>query len=210
MRFDNFNRKVVHLAIQADAGDLGLSTEAAVDMRRGIGFGRYSTTTAEDGATVATGLIAWSPTAIATTNGGTIDDVPPATAWTQRSIDRSSPLDVSLLLALKLGADRPENPALLQQSDARLLRKEQAGGRTLLVIRGPSAAGADDDAAPNGASSAAGIARTTYWIDTRGRLDRFEARLSGAPTPTTIRAIAGRELPAEIPASIIRALGTIR
>lgn len=209
-RFRNYDDGTIYLDIDAP-GAATFDIRALVDLRSHVGYGEYTATDPLTGDELAAGLIAWSGTGLMTTSEGGFGDVPSAEAWERRALERSSPLDVSLTLALNLGADRPENPALLQQSDARLLDTEKDGGETVFVIRGPSSEAAEGQASPDpsaGAADAPGQGRTTYWVTADGDLRRFEARLGGADDlTTTMEVVDGADLPARPPRRVLGYLG---
>lgn len=192
MRFQNFNKRVLHVKIDVPAKPVDFHAEAVLDLRDHVGFGEYTTTNSGTSDVVTSGVIAWSQDLIATTDGGDFKQLPPDSAWTQRPIGQSTAVDAMLLMALQLGGDRPENPVLLQQSSARLLRTEKHNGKPVWVISGPAASGADVTAT-NGAEDDANsqTSRTTYWIDKEGMLSRFEAKLGGSRAALAVVAPSG-------------------
>ena len=103
------------------------------------------------------------------------------------------------VLTLNLGTDRPENPALLQQSGARLLRTEGSGKTKTWVISGPGSENADGNG-PSASASPSSQAKTTYWVDTTGHLQKFAGDLGGRTATITIEAASG--FPARIPPAI--------
>lgn len=64
---------------------------------------------------------------------GPADD--PATVWTSRLADMRVPLDRSMAIITALAATAQDNPVLLQQSEARWLGEEDAGGERLAVYK---------------------------------------------------------------------------
>jgi hypothetical protein len=196
LRFNNFSAGRVPLTIEAH-GAVTLRARVVVDFRAGAAYGDYTTSEPDSADPLTRGVIAWSSEQVGTASGSTDGAVPAATAWTQRALDASQPVDVALALALQLGADRPENPALLQQSGARLLRVEGQGDKTVYVMSGPGRATAERGA--GGAASS----RTTYWVDRTGHLERLEAQIgSGDPATFTVDDAE----PATIPAKVLRFL----
>lgn len=197
MRFNNYSAKRIRLAVRAP-GTVGIEADVVVDYRVGAAYGSYTVTDAggEDAPDEATaaeadgaGAIAWSSQLVGT---AAVDRVPRPDQWTQRAMDPSRPVDVALAMALSLGSDRPENPVLLQQSDARLLRVEGSGADELLVISGPGAADGTQES------------RTTYWIDDTGHLERMEARI-GSGEPAVFEVVEA-EVAEPLPAPVLRAL----
>ena len=116
------------------------------------------------------GLIWWSHDTIATRSGEVDAALPaPVDEWQSGPLDASStPLANALALVAALGADRPENPQLLAQSDALFLRDDEVDGGKVEVFAGPSSdeAGADSTPLEN---------RSHYWVDATGLLLRFDA-----------------------------------
>lgn len=123
------------------------------------------------------GLYAWTGEKIAARDGAvTAPGLPlPEDGWQIEPLDASaSVLQNLFVVALSLGSDRPDNPTLLQQSDARWLRSDDIDGTDVDVISGPTsdgpAVGTPDPAA----------ATVRYWIDEKGRLLRVELRQPGS------------------------------
>lgn len=156
-------------------GSPRISYTIALDLREHLAYGSFETHDdgSDDGST---GFVVWDLATVATAPGAAGDPPPGLAAWTQRALSTQHPQDIFLALALNLGSDRPENPALLQQSTARYLRSDKVGGARVSVLEGPqqaSASASAGDAAP-------GTGRTRYWIDGDGALRRFEAYLGQA------------------------------
>lgn len=122
------------------------------------------------------GLYAWTGESIAVRDGA-VDSAAlplPEGDWQVEALDPTASVVQNLFaVTLSLGADRPDNPTLLQQSDARWLRADEIDGTSVDVISGPTsdgpAVGTPDPAA----------ATVRYWIDERGRLLRVELRQPG-------------------------------
>jgi hypothetical protein len=204
MRFHNYDKGVLDVRVDVPAGSVDFRADAVLDLRQGVAYGEYSTTLPHSSAKVSSGVIAWSRSLVETTDGGTFAQKPKATAWTERPIGQASAIDVMLLLALDLGDDRPENPALLQQSGARLLRTEHSGGKNIWVISGPGSAVADTGLPSPAAAGTQTQSRTTYWIDSTGALSRFEADLGGATARLSVEGTSG--YPAAVPKRIFKYL----
>lgn len=191
VRFNNYSAGVIRAEIEA-AGAVEMDADVLVDLRAGAAYGTYAATDPATSEPVASGVIAWSLEMVGTAEGDDPAQVPKATAWTQRAMDPTQPLDVALALALQLGVDRPENPVLLQQSSARLLRTEGSGDDRLWVITGP------------GSADGKTASRTTYWVDTTGHLDRMEAQVgSGEPVQIELETAAEGDA---IPDKVLRFL----
>jgi hypothetical protein len=201
MRFQNYDDRVLNVTIDVPGKPVDFHARAVIDLRDHAGFGEYSTKPAGTSEVLTSGVIAWSQSLIATTDGGSFKMLPAASDWTQRQIGQSSAVDAMLLLALQLGQDRPENPVLLQQSSARLLRTEKVDGKQFWVISGPAPTGADSDSennAPN--TDRAAESRTRYWIDEEGSMSRFEANLGGMWA--TLKVVDPGDEPVKIPRKI--------
>jgi len=129
------------------------------------------------------GLYAWTGEMIAARDGAVAaPSLPlPEDGWQIEPLDATaSVLQNLFVVALSLGSDRPDNPTLLQQSDARWLRSDEIDGIAVDVISGPTsdgpATGTPDPAA----------ATVRYWIDEKGRLLRVELRQPGGDTWTIL------------------------
>ncbi|MBM7516974.1 hypothetical protein [Nocardioides nitrophenolicus] len=191
VRFNNYSAGTIRLEIKAQ-GTVDMDADVLVDLRVHAAYGSYQATDPATSDPVASGVIAWSAEQVGTASGDDPAQVPKATAWSQRAMDSSQPLDVALALALQLGDDRPENPVLLQQSSARLLRTEGKGEDRVWVMTGPGSADGKTES------------RTTYWVDATGHLERMEARIgSGDPAVFTVEEAPA---PDEIPAKVLRFL----
>ncbi|GGH40884.1 hypothetical protein [Microbacterium album] len=104
-----------------------------------------------------------------------------ATAWRGSALDpAASRLDAVLAVVAALGADRPENPLLLQQAGALWLGERTVDGAELTVFSGPV-----EDVA--GATADPEAATTRYWLDESGLASRVDVRLGGEAAWTTIR-----------------------
>lgn len=149
---------------QVSTGGTALSLHGRVDYRAGLGIAAVAT-----GAESA--VVAWNTSTFigwdATGDGESVPTQAPVEPGGSRPLDpRSASVDTVLLLLLGLGADRPDNAQLLQQSDAAWMRSDQIGGISVDVFSGPTDAG-----------SAGQAGTTRFWIDRSGALLRFEADL---------------------------------
>ncbi|WP_110208940.1 hypothetical protein [Nocardioides daejeonensis] len=160
-RFRLHQRDVVPVEM-AWPGDPSMTVRGALGLRDGRGHGVLSTPGAEER------LIVWDLVRVGTAPAA--DSVPALDAWATRALSTGVPQDIFLLLALSLGADRPENPVLLQQSSARFLREDEVAGVPVVVLEGPRPA----DEAERKSS------RSRYWIAEDGTVRRFEAYLGDA------------------------------
>lgn len=104
------------------------------------------------------------------------------TAWAGGALDPSrSRRDAVLAVIAELGADRPDNPLLLQQGGALWLGTRDVDGKTLTVYAGPET---DAVAATPAADPTATTVR--YWLDDTSLLQRLDVRLGGASEWTTV------------------------
>ncbi|WP_261166241.1 hypothetical protein [Microbacterium sp. Marseille-Q6965] len=100
---------------------------------------------------------------------------PPASAkgWTIGALESGrSALETVLAVLAALGADRPENPLLIEQSDALWLREDTIGGQAVTVFAGPS----ENPQATSGTADPDGSG-IRYWVDETGLALRVEVRL---------------------------------
>ncbi|MFI1963055.1 hypothetical protein ACH429_02745 [Streptomyces pathocidini] len=117
---------------------------------------------------------------------GQLSAAPPRSGWQRRPLaPRANPIDAVLLLALSLGADRPENAQLLRQGGASWLRSERLNGTPVTVIAGPQPPDSGDTAPPAPRTFTGSTERRTrYWIDADGLLHRFAALVAGGKWAT--------------------------
>jgi hypothetical protein len=174
-RFTNYDHQVVGFRgrVPTAAGPLELA--GRVDYVRGIGYGTLHT---EGGAGYGSaGVLQWNSAALAFLAGAAhADDTPPVGQWQLRPLQApGGELDTALALLLALGSDRPDNPQILLQSDARWLRTDTVDGRVVDIFEGPRTAGSQDTTAP----------RLRYWMAETGELVRVEARIGAAEADTS-------------------------
>ncbi|MDQ6522997.1 hypothetical protein RB608_05270 [Nocardioides sp. LHD-245] len=174
VRFQLYSASPVRVAM-AWPGSPAISYAITLDLREHLAYGTFET---REGGETDGGFAAWDLATVATAPGAAGDPPPAPGAWTQRALSTQYPHDVFLALALNLGSDRPENPALLRQSTARYLRSDEVDGAKVSVLEGPQQAAAT--ASPSAEGGSAGDGRTRYWIDEDGALLRFEAYLGQA------------------------------
>ncbi|MEE6283100.1 hypothetical protein [Georgenia sp. MJ170] len=189
MRFQNFDAGA--RAIETEVTDSGTryTVTGWVDFTAELGYGRI------EGAASGASLLAWTHAGISTYDGvpadGSVPLPPPGTAdgaqgWTSSTLEPdASRLHALLAVVLHVGSERPDNPLLLQQTDARWLRTDTLDGLTLDVMSAPTA---DVVYVPE-TSTAAGDGSDSplrYWLDESGTLHRMEVRLGGAGEWTTV------------------------
>lgn len=162
------------------------SGDLIVDFKNGIGYGTYESDDQE-------GHIAWTNNFLSVTTA----DPKNLNDWYGRKIDSSFPVDVFLAILLQLHSDRPENPQLLQQSDARFLGMDGDS----YIIAGPSSSSA--------ASGKKDMnSRIKYTITKKGKLEAISTRLERSDTQFTASATCVPEIPPanKIPAVVKQVL----
>ncbi|HWL45500.1 MAG TPA: hypothetical protein VNQ73_21345 [Ilumatobacter sp.] len=152
-------------------GSPRLLLDVVVNFEEHYAYGRFeSRERGDEGPVLEHGLIGWDPNHVV---GVAADDaqVPIRDHWFRQALGSESRRDLTMLLTLNLGSDRPENPQLLQQGSAQFLRRDRIGDTAVIVLAGP---GDPSSSAPGGG------ARTRYWLDDQGTMLRFEAYLGDA------------------------------
>ncbi len=188
MRFTNFDTGTRSVTTTVTDGGTEHTFSGWVDFAAGLGYGLL-----EDSAGEAT-LLAWTPTGVSThpATDGDLAPLPPpgtedgAVAWHSSALEPSaSRLHALLATILQAGSDRPDNPLLVQQTDARWLGVESLHGVEVDVLSGPTA----DVAYDPETSTAAGDGSDSpirFWVDDDGVLHRMEVRLGGAGEWTSV------------------------
>ncbi|WP_114561129.1 hypothetical protein [Desertihabitans aurantiacus] len=153
-------------------------------------FVAYASLLTADGAEEL-GLVHWDRTVKASRPAPVPEPVlpRPEDGWARSAVvPEQAVFDTALAMVLQLGADRPDNPLLLAQSDARWLRTDQVDDVAVDVVTGPTPEGAPDQAG----------SRLRYWVDQRGNLLRLEAALGQTDLWSTFdfTAADGVEVPA--------------
>lgn len=182
------NYRIGQATFQTAVTDRGtvVSLRGVVDWQRHVGSAVYTTVAGRTDPS-ADGLMQWNFEKVSAHPGGAVDGPPPPPeadgAWVQRAIDPTqSPIDTLFVLLLSIASQQPDNPQLLQQSDAAYLGTEIVAGRTASVFAGPTSDAAVDPASPStsaaGGSAGSGL---TYWVADDGALVRLRANLGGAP-----------------------------
>ncbi|SMQ58030.1 hypothetical protein SAMN06295943_0103 [Agreia sp. VKM Ac-1783] len=179
-RFNNFDSGVRAVTFSIP-GQQPVQFSGWVDYAAGAGYGFASTTV--DGA-ADTGLLRFTPQTLGY-QPTTLDKAPlpvPADGWQESDLDPSATsLSNVVAVLLSLGNDRPDNPQLLQQTDALWLRSDDVDGVAVDVFASPTS----DTPATAAPSNAAPTIR--YWIDETGHLMKAEIPVSGqADTWTTV------------------------
>lgn len=171
-RFNNFDSGVRAVTFSIP-GAQPVQFSGWIDYAAGAGYGFASTTV--DGA-ADTGLLRFTSQSLGY-QPTMLDKAPfpvPADGWQDSALDPSATsLSNVVAVLLGLGNDRPDNPQLLQQTDALWLRSDDVDGVTVDVFAGPTS-DAPATAAP---SNAAPTIR--YWIDETGHLMKAEIPVAG-------------------------------
>ncbi|MVA76091.1 hypothetical protein GC722_08660 [Auraticoccus sp. F435] len=164
IRFNAYDEGTRALQLQLFGTPEPLRLTGWVDYRSSVAYAEIRTA---DGAEQL-GLVHWDKAVKASRPAPVPDPVlpPPADGWQRSPLDHEQAVfDTALAMVLQLGMDRPDNPLLLAQSDARWLRSDRVGDVTVDVMTGPTPEGAPDQAG----------SRLRYWVDERGHLLRLEA-----------------------------------
>ena len=167
IRFNNFDAGTREIAMTVP-GDGGVRLKGWVDFATHVGYAAASDLAGEE----PLGLVRWNFTNVGVREGSLPAEMlpPPTDGWVVGALDASSSINTAMAVVLSLGSDRPDNPQLLQQTDARWLRTDEVSGVPVTVFAGPSA-----DAVAT-ADPVRGAELTRYWVDDDGLLLRFEAR----------------------------------
>lgn len=180
MRFQNYAAGVRTVRFEVRDAGRTYAVDGWVDFAAHLGYAAVRETSSGE-----TGLLAWTPQTVATFDGAAASDdgtppLPPpaldAAGWTTSELapDRSR-LHALLAVLVGLGNDRPDNPVLLQQSDARWLREDSVDGEPVQVLAGPTS----DDVSAQDPAADSSAATVRYWVDESWRIVRLEARLGG-------------------------------
>lgn len=164
IRFNAWDEGTRALQLQLVGTPEPLRLSGWVDYRASVAYTAIRTA---DGAEQL-GLVHWDRAVKASRPAPVPDPVlpPPPDGWQSSPLNHEQAVfDTALAMVLQLGADRPDNPLLLAQSDARWLRADRVGDVTVDVMTGPTPEGAPDQAG----------SRLRYWVDQQGNLLRLEA-----------------------------------
>lgn len=190
MRFTNLNAGVRSVRFELNHSGRRYTVDGWVDFEAGLGYVGLREDADEPPA-----LIAWTAQGITShdpVGAGRTPPVPPpdtargAPAWTSSALTpTASRLHAALAVLLEAGSDRPDNPVLLQQTDARWLRSDELDSVPVDVVAGPTS----DHVYDADISTSAGDgsdATIRYWIDQSSVLLRMEMRLGGGPDWTVV------------------------
>ena len=164
-RFQNNRAKKVECEIIITKQDL--KAKVLVDYEKHNGYGNFTDKTQK-------GFIAWTPNRIAVN----MKDENDLNEWWSRELDKEQSLDSFLLALYGLSSDRPDNPQLLRQSDAKYFGKEIINGVKTSKFSGPSKAAANANSKTTG--------KTRFWIDNKGFLRKFQMFQTDSKTQKVI------------------------
>ncbi|MFT4157678.1 MAG: hypothetical protein QM630_07110 [Microbacterium sp.] len=187
VRFRNFDAGVRAVATSVVDAGVSYAISGWVDFASQLGYGRIE-------AAGEQSLLAWSMVGVATAplpTGVTEAPLPPPTVesvdsgWISSSLaPDASRLHALLALIISVSSDRPDNPLLLQQTDARWLRSDEIDGVRVDVYAGPTSDTVYDPA--SGEPDDGSAATVRYWVDSGGLLVRLEAHLGGSGEWSTV------------------------
>lgn len=172
VRFNNFDAGARRMAATLDDRDHELALDGWVDYTTHTGLALLTVDGAPDRDLVWDGAyVATRPT----TEAGAPAVPADLGGWDATPLDaQATPLQALLIVVASLGADRPENPLLLQQGGALWLRDDTVGDRSVAVFTGPSDSAVIDGVINPDAAS------VRYWVDADGLLVRVEVRLGAS------------------------------
>ncbi|MEU6465120.1 hypothetical protein [Streptomyces sp. NPDC046976] len=184
-RFLNYQAggRAVTITVPSAAG--GLVVTGSVDYRAGIGYGVVRGAGRD---TSSDGLIQWTAATVLvhpmTDVPATAPASPPPSGWYRRALQKSgSSLDSSLVIALGLGSDRPDNAELLPQNGAELVGKGTVRGHSVEIMTGPNARTASGNSFAPGANTGSAV---RYWIGGDGTMYRVRAGMASESQPVVI------------------------
>lgn len=195
MRFRNFDAGMRGVEFHVDEGGVRHAFRGWYDFAGHRGYGAL---TADDGSRV---LLAWTDTTVGITDIPSASDTPPLplpadAEWSTSPIAASSSrLHTILAVITSLGADRPDNPLLLQQSGALWLGTSDVDGTAVTVFAGPPS-----DSPVEGAQVDPDDSHARYWVDEAGMLQRAEIRLGDGDDWVSIAFAAAEGVDFGIPA----------
>jgi hypothetical protein len=188
VRFNNFDAGARRLTATLEDRGHELALDGWVDYTTHTGLAVLSVDGDPDRE------LAWNGAYVAThpTTAGGAPDVPADLAgWDATALDaQATSLQALLIVLASLGADRPENPLLLQQGGALWLRDDSVADRPVSVFAGPHDAAVIGDVIDPDASS------VRYCVDADGLMLRVEVRLGASWATVDLGDAGGAGVPA--------------
>lgn len=190
-RFKTYRLGTVQIDATFVAGGTAVDLSGWVDYRTRTAYA----TAREDGT--PRNLVIWNERTVAITHVDGSVTSPPIpqprldSSWGTAPIDTSrSELHQILVIIMKLGSDRPDNPLLVAQNGARQLRTEVVDGEKISVFVVPPDPSPTQPASDKGAAADHRV--ITYWIDPAGTIRRAAFTLtSGTDVTITIAGSGG-------------------
>ena len=175
-RFNDYQNGVSAIDAEIPVSGQEFTLAGRVDWQNHLGYATLTAAQPQAQQGGGTELVQWTPNGIAVRGSwsGPLPATPPSDGWEVRAWQQDADLDSALQLILALGADRPENAQLLQQSGASVLRDANVGGEHVTVFTGPPETQGGTDS------------HTRYWVADDGTLRRFEALIDGSTTWTEV------------------------
>jgi hypothetical protein len=191
-RFKNYNAETRAIAATIHDGADVWTVRGWYDYAHDVGYASLTNAGATPTGS-ASAILLWSQHALFSTGAGELEGnaLPPLPApsvdqikqtWTPTPYQPNvyAP-QAALLIIASLGSDRPENPLLLQQSDALWLRHDHIGKTPVDVFAGPTttSVGTATPATTPDAAIAPDASTVRYWLSGSGLMLRVEMRLGG-------------------------------
>ena len=189
-RFKNYNAGTLEISATIhDGGDVW-TVKGWFDYAHDVGYASLTNTRGSTTAP-ASALLIWSQHLLFSTSadglpGSTRPPLPApgldqvAQGWSSTQYQPTAhPSHAALLIIASLGFDRPENPLLLQQSDALWIREDHIGKTRVDVFSGPSSSGVGTEAPSPKATISPDASTVRYWLSDAGVMLRVEMRLGG-------------------------------
>jgi hypothetical protein len=190
-RFKNYNAGTRGIVATIRDGVDKWTVMGWYDYAHGVGYASL-TNSGSSTAPAASAILLWSQHSLFSRNpeglkGNTLPPLPAPNLEEVKKIWGSTSYQpqvyapqAALLIIASLGFDRPENPLLLQQSDALWLREDHIGKTRVNVFAGPTNTGPSTGTPAPAATGSPDASTVRYWLDESGLMLRVEMRLGGA------------------------------